>query len=74
MHLVASIPNFLILEQMEDQRPVRDKASSTPIELKDGHFILPQGPGLGVDFNLQAMKDYPGKPQAPRVRPGSLWW
>ena len=74
MHLAASIPNFFILEQMEDQRPVRDRASSPPIELRDGHFILPEGPGLGVEFNLDAMQEYPARPQPARVRPGSLWW
>jgi galactonate dehydratase len=74
MHLVASIPNFLIMEQMEDQRHVRDAASSKPIELKDGHFILPEGPGLGLEFNLNAMEKYPPQPQPARMRPGSLWW
>lgn len=74
MQLVAAIPNFYILEEMEDQRPVRDAASTKPISLQDGHFILPDGPGLGIDYNLDALKDRPGKPQPSRVRPGALWW
>lgn len=73
MHLVAAIPNFYILEQTEDQRAVRDRASQTPFELRDGHFILSDRPGLGVDYDLDAMNNYPARPQLPRVRPGALW-
>jgi galactonate dehydratase len=73
MHLVAAIPNFYILEQMEDQRAVRERVSKTPFELRDGHFILSDRPGLGVDYDLDAMKNYPARPQPPRVRPGALW-
>lgn len=73
MHLVAAIPNFYILEQMEDQRPVRDKASAQPYELRDGHFLVSDAPGLGIDYDLHAMESYPARPQPPRARPGALW-
>lgn len=73
MHLAASIPNFFILEQMEPQRAIRDLASRPAIRFEDGHFLMPEGPGLGLDPDLEALKDLPFK-QQPRVeRNGALW-
>ena len=45
MHLAAAIPNFLILEQMEDERPLRDQLCTEPVRYADGSFALPTGPG-----------------------------
>ena len=74
MHLAASVPNFLILEQMEPQRAMRDRASSVPIRLEDGHLVLPEGPGLGIEPNLEALAEMSFRPQ-PRSEPaGSLYW
>jgi galactonate dehydratase len=74
MHLAASVPNFLILEQMEPQRAMRDRASSVPIRLEDGHLVLPEGPGLGIEPNLEALAGMSFRPQ-PRSEPaGSLYW
>jgi hypothetical protein len=72
MHLAAAIPNFLILEQMEPQRAFRDRASSVPIRFEQGHFLLPEGPGLGIEPNLDALKDMNSRPQPRTERPGSL--
>ena len=55
MHLAAAIPNFYILEQMEPQRALRDRASTVPIRFENGCFLLPEGPGLGVEPNLDAL-------------------
>lgn len=73
MHLAASIPNFLVLEQMEDQRAARDRCCRVPVRLEDGHFLLPEAPGLGVEPDLEALQYYPWKPQPRREREGSLW-
>lgn len=73
MHLAASIPNFLVLEQIEPDRALRDAASSKPIELIDGHFHLSDAPGLGIEPNFEPLKDLPFK-DAPRAeRAGSLY-
>ncbi|MEZ5863872.1 MAG: enolase C-terminal domain-like protein [Geminicoccaceae bacterium] len=73
MHLAASIPNFYILEQMEPQRAIRDLASRPAVRFEDGHFLMPEGPGLGLEPDLEALKDLPFK-QQPRVeRNGALW-
>lgn len=73
MHLAAAIPNFLILEQMEPQRAARNRASSVPVRFEDGHFLLPDLPGLGVEPDLAFLAAHPFRPQ-PRVeRLGSIW-
>lgn len=74
MHLAASVPNFLILEQMEPQRAIRDRASTVPIRFEDGHFILPDGPGLGIEPNLDALAELQFRPQPRSERAGSLYW
>jgi galactonate dehydratase len=73
MHLCASIPNFMILEQMEDQRAFRDRASDVPIVLEDGCFILPQTPGLGIEPNLEVLAERPFQAHRIRERQGSIW-
>jgi galactonate dehydratase len=73
MHLAAAIPNFFILEQMEPQRAFRDRASTSPIRFENGCFILPEGPGLGVEPDLEVLKEMPFKPQPRAERTGSLF-
>ena len=73
MHLAAAIPNFFILEQMEPQRALRDRASTVPIRFENGNFLLPEGPGLGVEPNLEACGDMPFRPQPRTERTGSLY-
>ena len=73
MHLAAAIPNFLILEQMEPQRTFRDSVSSVPIRFELGHFLLPEGPGLGIEPNLDALQEMKSRPQPRTERSGSLY-
>jgi galactonate dehydratase len=73
MHLAAAIPNFFIVEQMEPQRAFRDRASTVPIRFEQGHFLLPEGPGLGVEPNLDALQEMAFRPQPRTERPGSLY-
>jgi galactonate dehydratase len=73
MHLAAAIPNFLVLEQMEGERAIRDNLSSVPIELVDGCFHLSDAPGLGIEPNLEALEEYPFRPQPTSQRSGSLY-
>jgi galactonate dehydratase len=73
MHLAAAIPNFLILEQMEPQRALRDRFSTVPIRFEDGDFLLPEGPGLGVEPNLDALALHPFRPQPRTERPDTLY-
>ena len=73
MHLAAAIPNFYILEQMEPQREFRDRSATPAVKFEKGHFILPQGPGWGIEPDLEILRSKPYQPQ-PRVeRGGALW-
>jgi galactonate dehydratase len=54
---------------MEPQRELRDRASDRPIRFDDGAFLLPEGPGLGIEPNLEFLAQYPYRPQ-PRTERG----
>jgi galactonate dehydratase len=73
MHLAAAIPNFYILEQMEPQRAVRDRASTVPIRFENGCFVLPDAPGLGLEPDLAVLQEFQFKPQPRTERPGALF-
>ena len=73
MHLAAAIPNFLILEQMEEERPLRDRLCTEPVTYHDGAFDLPTGPGLGTDLRLEALAEHSFRPQPVSGSTESLW-
>lgn len=73
MHLMASIPNALVLEQMEGERELRDSICTQPIPYADGHFELTERPGLGTDLDLTALRDHPFRPQPTRKEEGPIW-
>jgi len=73
MHLVAAIPNFLILEQMEEERELRDALCTVPVVFENGHFALPTGPGLGTDLNLDLLQEHDFRPQPAADSSESLW-
>ena len=73
MHLIASIPNFFILEQMERQRTTRDRLCTHPVTREDGCFLLPQTPGLGTDLDEDYLKSLPFEPQPFSDTTESLW-
>lgn len=50
VHLAASIPNMSISIDTERSYLAAD-ISSTPVRLKDGAFVVPDTPGLGVDID-----------------------
>jgi galactonate dehydratase len=49
-HVCASIPNFFRQEFMVSDVPWRDEVISRPIPLRDGHLVLDDAPGLGVEL------------------------
>ena len=73
IHLAAAIPNFFILEQMEPQRAFRDRASTPPVVFENGHFLVPQAPGLGLEPDLEVLKEMAFSPQPRNERHGALW-
>lgn len=60
LHFAASTPNFKIQEHFNDfaDEWVKSVAPGNP-EVVDGYFALPQGPGLGVTLDLEAVKAHP---------------
>jgi galactonate dehydratase len=60
LHFAASTPNFKVQEHFNDfaEDWVKQLAPGNP-EVIDGHFGLPQGPGLGVTLDLDAVAAHP---------------
>ena len=54
-----SIPNFLVLEWHWYERPHWDElvVTDAPI-IQDGYITIPEKPGLGVELNDEAAKQY----------------
>jgi galactonate dehydratase len=75
LHLAAATPNFLVLEQIEPDRALRDRASTNPIPFADGDFLLTDAPGLGLEPDLDALAGYGAEGELPRFeRGGSLFF
>ena len=54
LNLAASIPNFLVQEQVS----LGEGYLKKPFQLqKDGTVMIPQGPGLGIELDEALMKD-----------------
>jgi galactonate dehydratase len=73
MHLAAAIPNFYILEQMEEERALRDELCTTPVTYQAGMFELPSTPGLGTDLRLDVLADRGFRPQPVSEAEAPLW-
>jgi galactonate dehydratase len=60
LHLAAATPNFLVQEHFNDfaDAEVKDAAPGLPT-VSDGAFSLPEGPGLGVTLDEEAIARYP---------------
>ena len=61
VHLVATLPNFLILEHLADDVPQRYEVMTGQPEIVNGHIIVPDTPGLGVDIVEEAIVRYPSQ-------------
>jgi galactonate dehydratase len=58
-HAAATIPNFFILEYFPDRPPWRQELLETPEVVEDGYYHLPDGPGLGIELDQNALDDHP---------------
>ncbi|HJN38727.1 MAG TPA: galactonate dehydratase, partial [Chloroflexota bacterium] len=68
LHFAAATPNFLVLEYAR-KKPYFEEALAEPLVVKDGHFELPTGPGLGIELDF----DYIAKHPRHLVPIGSNW-
>lgn len=58
LHLLAAIPNALILEYCVESNVMRDNLVRNPIRLKNGSAAVPEEPGLGVQINWDEAEKY----------------
>ncbi|MDP6776132.1 MAG: mandelate racemase/muconate lactonizing enzyme family protein [Candidatus Latescibacteria bacterium] len=66
-HVCATVPNFLVLEWHWVDRPAwHELVCADPPLIQNGHIRLPDGPGLGVELNEDAAREY--------ARPGSAFF
>ena len=61
VHLMAAIPNALILERMEPDWPGRDRVTRSALVAEAGHLLLPEGPGLGVQIDEAFIAQHPSQ-------------
>jgi galactonate dehydratase len=59
VHFLASIPNCLMLERIEDDWPVRHQVIVPALHSVDGHLTVPDTPGLGVDIDEAVVGAHP---------------
>ncbi len=67
LQLAAIIPNFLIQEHFDpfNEQWTRQLVTWTPdLDPKTGHLSLPTAPGLGLDLNMDVVRDHPYDPNA----------
>lgn len=75
-HLNLWVPNFGIQEFVGFGSQVMKEVFTHPLTFQDGHILLSDKPGLGVDFNEEASKKYPYKRSylpVSRLEDGTVW-
>jgi galactonate dehydratase len=60
VHLLAAIPNCLILEHLEDDVPWRYEIA-TPLKIEKSQIEIPTKPGLGIEFDPKVALAHPAE-------------
>ena len=58
LHLAAALDNSSIMELDCTCNPLRTELLKQPFEMKNGTLRPPEGPGLGIDLNPEALEKY----------------
>ncbi len=58
-HFSAVVPNLRIMEIDPDMVPWQGDLVTVKPEIKDGHLVLPTGPGWGTEVNEDAVRAHP---------------
>jgi L-alanine-DL-glutamate epimerase-like enolase superfamily enzyme len=58
-HLMAAIPNRLLLESNMTVNPLKENLFSEPLAVRDGHLDIPEQPGLGVELRAGIQDEFP---------------
>lgn len=68
LQLGAAMPNFRYLEIMATDVPWRPDITTERLTLTtEGDVLIPEGVGLGIDLNLEAMSEHPFSPHPLRM-------
>jgi galactonate dehydratase len=62
LQVAASTPNFLMLETMASDVAARGEVAPEALVFEDGHMLIPNTPGLGIELNEEAAAKYPYEP------------
>ena len=60
-HFAAAIPNLRIMEIDIDRLPWDDALFTAVPKIENGHLVMPDTPGWGLDPNEEALKAHPPK-------------
>ena len=59
LHLSAAVPNLMIYEHMVGENPLAEALLKTPLPApKDGMIAVPDGPGLGIELDRNALEKF----------------
>jgi D-arabinonate dehydratase/D-galactarolactone cycloisomerase len=58
VHLAASLPNQNLMEFWYGGNPLGDAVLKAPFKIENGYFWVPEGPGLGIDIDEEALRAY----------------
>lgn len=58
LQLAAAVPNCAIYEYNQLPNPLRHGLLATPLQFADGCLHVPEGPGLGIALNEDAVREY----------------
>ncbi len=72
LQLAACVPNFSVLEIMSADVPHRREISTERVGFENGTLCIPDGPGLGIDLNEEAIAAHPYEPRDLRHYNGQL--
>jgi galactonate dehydratase len=59
LHVMATIPNALMLERVEFDWPGRAQVVTPALQTQDGSLAVPDAPGLGVDIVIEEILKHP---------------
>jgi galactonate dehydratase len=72
LQLAACTINFFVLETMASDVAYRGKVSTERVTMENGLIRIPDGPGLGLDLDLDEIAKHPYQPHDLRHYTGAL--
>jgi galactonate dehydratase len=63
IQLDAAIHNFTLQEYIRSDTPPRSEVLTEPLKVEKGYLLVPDKPGLGIEFNDKLAEKYPYLPR-----------